>query len=387
MAMKKPGSASFARTLMTMCAVAALALMVASEHCVARSVAPLPRLLCPVATDDSVIVGYGKYSADTIAAYDGNTGSLLWQIHSPHTAFVGEMEVCGHLLYAPTFFKGVYVLDVRDGRLIQHLQTGRHRQRPLIACMPGYVFIADPKNRLVAIDTADFEVAWRRSFPRSFPVCEITPSGPTLELLLVEGTNPPPTYSLRRNYVQVELRTEDGRILSRKPTARPAHYDIIPSTLPGATRRWLTKLLQRGDVFIPRTEILKLGQLMFVGNLDDSTAPGTLYAIRPDTAEVVWQREVPALEYIILRQGRLVVAGGPPDLMAIEAETGRLLWTAELPPITDSSSRLLEKEPAQIGPQGPKHVPIVSFIAVAVVVLVGLIAVVLVHIRRAGRSD
>ena len=272
MAMEKPRSASFPRTLRTMCAVAALSFMVASEYCVALSWHEPPGLLCPVATDDSVIVGYGEYSADTIAAYDGNTGSLLWQIHSPDTVFVGEMKVCGHLLYAPTYLQEVYVLDVRDGQLIQYLpRQSEGSVITWIACMPGYVFIADSNNRtgaVVAVDTADFEVVWRRSFPRPFLVCEIRPSGSTVELLLGEfdakawtsGYRP---YSVSSypwsnfvevsNYVEVKLRTEDGRILSRKPTARPAHYDTIPATLAPAIRTLLTQLLGGYTPYIPRT--------------------------------------------------------------------------------------------------------------------------------------
>ncbi len=175
------------------CAVCLLVWRVAmSEHCVATSyIWGDPTLLCPVATDDSVIVAYGEDSSDAIATYDGKTGLLLWQKYCSDTSFVGAMKVCDYLLYAPTLLDEVYVLDVRDGRLIQHLKTGRHSERvkPVIACTPGYVFITDPKNRedaVVAIDTADFEVVWRHIFPWPFLICEITSSGPTVEILLGE---------------------------------------------------------------------------------------------------------------------------------------------------------------------------------------------------------
>ncbi len=68
-------------------------------------------------------------------------------------------------------------------------------------------------------------------------------------------------------------------------------------------------------------------------------------------------------------------------LVQADGTNNRKIW----PPIASSSSKLLEKEPAQIEPRGPKHVPPPSFIAAAAAGLLGIIVASLIWRRHRQR--
>ncbi len=71
-----------------------------------------------------------------------------------------------------------------------------------------------------------------------------------------------------------------------------------------------------------------------MGNFEDKTAPGTVFAVR-STGRVVWQWAVPDLEAIVLYR-RKVIAGSygverqKRCLTAFDADTGKPLWAARL---------------------------------------------------------
>ena len=408
-----------------------------SVHCFGASAPQPPDLLCPVTTDGTVVVAHGHLGACAIAAYDVLTGRLRWQEQFPEVAFVGELKVCEDSLYAPTIYNGVYVLDVQSGRLIQHLQVGQYSYEPKVACTSSHVFVAGfeastKTEDVMAFDATSFGMVWKStitqpsdSYVATCRIREIVPKTHRVEALLCQTSHSPPSYKGVTRYEQLELRASDGQIMSRAPVARPAHYDIIPATLAPAIRTLLAQLLrgrtptiegmpplspeelreemkqlgrERPEFFFwERTSILRSGELLFIGRIEHEKNRYTLFAINCDTAQIVWYREVPALEYIILYKSSVIAATWPQPshrdetkgLMALEAQTGRVLWTVELPSITcpspfpntpggDAAGEL----PLQ---RGGRHTPTLGLLAVAGAGLLGIIVASLMWRRHRQR--
>ncbi len=393
-----------------------------SAHCFGALLPVPPELLCPVGTDGTVIVAHGHLNACAIAAYDVLTGRLRWHEEFPEVAFVGELKVCQDSLYAPTIYDGVYVLDVQSGRLIQHLQVGQDSYEPKVACTSSHIFVAGVEastktEDVIALDATNFGVVWKRTIPQpsdpyvvSCSIREVVPKAHRVEVLLCQTSHSPPSYKGVTRYEQLELRASDGQIISRTPVARPAHYDIIPATLAPAIRTLLTQLLrgktptiegmpplspeelreemaqlrkERPEFFLwERTSILRSGELLFIGRIEYEKNRYTLFAINCDTAQIVWHREVPALEYIILHKSSVIAATWPrpthrdqaKSLMALDAQTGRVLWTAELPAITCPSPTPPGEAVGELQSQGGgRRAPGVRLLAVTAASLVGVI--------------
>jgi outer membrane protein assembly factor BamB len=322
--------------------------MMLSGSSSAMTAGPLgSRIVDLVASDNGVIVAYcGAERESWVVSYDAQTGGVRWRKHFPRIVLAGHLSVSDKLLCAPTFADGVYVLNLLDGTLKARLRTGKDATEPRVGCTSGRILVANAQSdwdaNLVAFDTTRFHPIWRRTIPRSY-VWKVFCAVDTFELLLSEPFGPGPSLPPRR-YEKISIGAQDGRVLSRKSTARPADYDMIPGRLPAAMRKWLTQLLRRkGGVFLPRTRIERLGALWLVGNVEDRTAPSRVFAIRGDAAEVVWQRDAPGLADIILHKDRLIVAAVSSHqagtdrinrtkgkLTALDAQTGRVLWTAEL---------------------------------------------------------
>jgi outer membrane protein assembly factor BamB len=272
-----------------------------------------------------------------IDSYDPQTGSLRWRAHFPDAALVGGLVVCRDLLCAPVFVDGIYILDLRSGSQKAHLLTGTDGTEPKVGCTRTRVLVVNGGDKwtadLAAFDTTSFRTAWRRSFPRSY-IWQVASTKEAFQLLQSGPFGPGPSQP-PRPYEMVVLSAEDGHVITRKPAAPPDTYGAIPKNLPAAVRRWLTRLLRRkGGVLLPRTNVERSGDIWFVGNFEDKTAPGTVFAVR-SSGRVVWQRAVPDLEAIVLYR-RKVIAGSygverqKRCLTAFDADTGKPLWAARL---------------------------------------------------------
>ena len=294
--------------------------------------------------DSGVVATYTELHRSWVALYSAGTGSLRWRRYLPDVLLVGHPVACGDAVCVPTASAGVYVLGVRNGEVRAHLETGADGYASVVACSPTRILVVDNRSdwtsRFTAFDTTSLEPAWRQSLLRSH-VWEAHVLGDAFELVLSQPYDPGDP-NRERHYERVRLRIDDGEVASRNPIRAPASYDMVPETLPGPVRRWLTELLRRkGGVLLARTQLLQIGKLWFVGNLEDKTAPAKVYAVR-DTGQVVWQRRVPGLAAILLHDRELIAAsyGAGREtrrLVALRADTGQPLWDAKLECPTEST--------------------------------------------------
>lgn len=309
-------------------------------YCFGTSPGPLgPRIVDLVTTDGSVIVAYCDSRWESwVDSYDAQTGRLSWRKHFPRVPLVGRLCLAPTLLCVPTLDEGVYVLYRQDGAQKACLRVGTGSADQRVGCTRSRILVSGLQSKgrvahFVAFDTTSFRLVWRRDF-RGARVWQLASGDETFELLLSEPSGRRSGQSLWR-YEKVILNAVDGHVVSRQLVARPADHDIIPESLPAAMRKWLTEVLSRkGGVLLARTQLLQMGKVWFVGNLEDRTAPGTVFAVR-STGQVVWRRRVPELAAILLHDRELIAAsyGADPEkrrLTAFDADTGKPLWAARL---------------------------------------------------------
>jgi outer membrane protein assembly factor BamB len=301
------------------------------------------RVLAPLLADDSVIVAYGDFEAKQMASLDAKTGRIRWKTGLAQGYFVGELRTCGTLVYANVSAGGACVLRLLDGAVKTRLKDAY-----VWDCNPRFVFASSwsqkphqpAEETLGALDAQTLRPVWRKLLA-PWRVAELVSHGDKLELVLAKGWTE--TGGMTRQAMTV--RAADGMTISRsvpqKWVSNRTAEDVIRGTLPRPVRDRLTRLLARkGGVFIGCTRVLRLGDLFFAGNFEDSTAPSHVYAIRGGTGQIVWKRSAPGLYDIALADSRLFVAyGSPPkyemrgkvSLMALNAQTGDRLWRVDLP--------------------------------------------------------
>jgi len=301
-----------------------------------------PKMLAPVVTDNSVIVAYGDLEANRIASFDVGNGRPRWTMDFPQARFIGALWTCQGLMYANTRADEAYVLRVQNGA-----SKTRLKDTYVWACNSRLILVTSwsqkahqpPAETLSALDAQTLRSVWRKALA-PWRVHEMQVEGDKVALVLIRGWWEIGHVMRQR----VTVRAADGyEVLRGKPEEWLPNRTIgdpIPKTLPQPARTRLTRLLARqGGVFIGCTRVLRLRDLFFAGNREDSTAPSKVYAIRGSTGQIVWQQPAPGLLDIALGDTRVFVAYGlqqkhamrrNKSLMALDAETGRVLWTTEL---------------------------------------------------------
>ncbi len=298
----------------------------------------LPRFAGLVVTSDVLIVAWNAHSSARIAAFDIKTGKLRWQQTKSNVDALAPLIGCDTTLYASTMLDGVFVRDVRTGVLKKHLQPGY--SGGTIACAPGVVLIANSggkwSNHLEAFDTSDYHLMWKRDIPSS-TIWDMTFDDGTFKLLITK----PWSYEIHQYPAPqkpeiIILSVQDGKVISRKPGKQPDLWGSIPTNLPKPIYQWLKK---KGAPD-PETEFENIGDCWFFGSSEYNNMPSKLFAVKGDTASIVWQRYIPQIAAIRLYRGIIYVAASRTyeystdknnsRVLAVEPKTGKVLWSTRV---------------------------------------------------------
>ncbi len=356
-----------ARRVVVLAVVVLVCIFVVIEEGLCNSPAPgWPEGLHDVTvTSDSVFIAWNKdnlHPNGQVLALDGKTGRPCWHATIPKVSVLAPLVASRELVLAPTWEDGVFVLDAHSGSIKAHLMSGQSGVGWSQAIGPRIILIGVEANgsvvKLEAFDVASFRSLWKRSISWS-SLWSIAPADSTFDVLTAD---PRDMGGESRKFKTLKLRSEDGKIVSEVPSRRPQRRQGVPSSLSKPVRKWMVKLLQakmpikvripghdceaarkqvidevQSGTFIPRTNIAQLGDLLFIGNEYDRTAPARLYAVKADTAELVWKQDTPGLWDIQLQgEALFVVRYGTKGLIvtALEARSGRVVWKRAVPMAT-----------------------------------------------------
>lgn len=278
------------------------------------SVSPWPSEEGFVVRGSSITMTYNDASGSGhVKSFHVGTGRLAWKADFPNVPLHEGLCVTDRLVCVPTLGHGTYILSAHGGA-----KLGTLHQSGLLACTESTVVMPAnyETNDLVGYDSTRFSERWRRSLGSRKRVEKMI-SG---EKTVVVWLSLPPRGD---TYESIEM-SDDGRIVSRDLARKlPSEWDTVPRTLPSPVLKRLARLLRMADgVFIPRVRVYHTGDLWIVG-MRSGTDPGGVYAIHGRTGGLVWKRDVPRIDHMVLAGDRLVIEQ---PLMALDPKTGHILW-------------------------------------------------------------
>lgn len=298
-----------------------------------------------------VRIAYNDHSMKSgfVEAYSLGSGRLIrrTRIKSP---LAEGICTSGSTLYVLTLEDGTYGLDLKTGRIASHLIPKNYESPGRIACTSDLVVIAGGQDESVLIGAfhkTSLRPVWEHSIPKSY-IWGLSEKNGNIEVLVSDIWRYDCLVLHEPRFTRWLLRGKDGAVLSRTRAGDPR--DTIPKTLPISVRKALDRMLKRQDIYLSRTRIERLGNLWYVGRLQQAPVNSGKYrvfALNGDTGRIAWSRDFLGLTDIAVSGKSLIVAAmevgdwGMWDtpartakhgwLVSLDAASGRVQWAVKVP--------------------------------------------------------
>ncbi|MHB0999434.1 MAG: hypothetical protein ACYC27_09330 [Armatimonadota bacterium] len=317
-----------------------------------------PGIAGQASLNNTVYVSYNDYDGGMVVAYDAGTGKIRWKKELPDNKLQRGLPLSRTMLCVPTTEDGTFILNPSNGKIIKHINPGYNYYWQLDACNNNYLVLMND-SVIKCYKYPDLKLIWKYtvSYSNTYTYM-IIPAKNSFELLLSDtfriGFDEP------KNFRKLIFRDYDGKLIANKrispPFPRevnkriPPFTDDIPENLPRASQKWLSKTLRFGsELSINRTDIVRKGDNWYVGTLCFrylNQPKSKVYAVKGNTARILWSKEIPGLSEIILNKGTLFTISlfedqsvpykkneisRPPNISAFDADTGKLKWKSKLP--------------------------------------------------------
>lgn len=356
----------------------------ATQMCHA-TMAMVPDVADIAGVKDALILTYNHDFKGRIACFDINNGNIRWNRRIKRSIWTNTITSAS-LVFIPNEF----ILDIKDGSIRKQFTN---IESPECAAFTSDLFLTSRKigsvdQLLVAYDTARFREVWQSRL-KSCRIVKIISRGSQFDVLTVAPLQLLVKSSYREagvayagaatsirygdsqvaavdahekspydgSYRIATIQANDGKIISNKSLRKFGdlyHGDpmfgeedtYLPGTLPATIKSFIRKM--SGTLGYPhwpmdRTRLEHSGNLWFIGKINHETQKGTVFALDGDTGKMVWKRDVPGLEEILVHKGKLVAASfmkyqyeptkssKKNKLLALDAKTGKVCWTTAVP--------------------------------------------------------
>ena len=229
---------------------------------------------------------------DGLARSVNPDGRVEWEFKTADPFLAGATLHEG-IAYVPGGDGTLYALRVRDGSLVWKYEAAEQlATSPLVA--DGRVYVASHANTLFAVDAATGRWLWqyRRDLPTGF---------------MVQGAGAP-TLSNGVLYAGFA----DGYLVALDPATGAA--------------KWERALSSPGKEFL---DVDASPTVDGAGRLIAASYKDGLYALEPDTGQVMWNTVVAGITSTLVR-GDVVFTAGAGGISALLAENGRTVWSSPL---------------------------------------------------------
>jgi len=249
------------------------------------------------------------------------------------------------------------LLDLRDGKLLADLRTGRDQESAAFVCAGGYLFVtarqwwAGPPY-LKVYNGENLQLLWQRTFAladwREWGVRRVAPARGHVDVFLDCLRPAPPGEPPKSHWLR--LRATDGRTVSRVAPPEGQVFSFSPEEngVSSAQReaandlvaQWLQKAgRSSGTDFW--TRIVPADRLVFLECEGVSGRSPSVFALEASTAKFLWARTMPGAELLhIAPAGNTLFVGWggcetqqgytPATIVALQPGTGELRWAARL---------------------------------------------------------
>ncbi|MHB1000284.1 MAG: hypothetical protein ACYC27_13670 [Armatimonadota bacterium] len=296
-----------------------------------------------------------------VASYTAD-GRLRWKKCMPDNPVTGNISLSRTMICISTLKNGTDICDPSTGKTIKHFNVDSAYFGVSSSCSDDYAVLLNG-TVLSAYKYPGLRYAWKYDAGNS-RIYTITAVKDGFDVCLSDnfyaelGGKP-------KNFRTIRLRSSDGRRLSVTKLSPPLpgsvtrlippYTDDMPKHVPSAIQKWLSKLLKvDAESYIRRTSIEHIGDRWYVGIKNHSfkrRMKSKVYAIRGDDARILWSREAPGLEEILLFKNQVIVmcvsgivsewSGNQAHFMilSLDARTGKRRWTNDLPKLDNEEAR------------------------------------------------
>jgi outer membrane protein assembly factor BamB len=244
--------------------------------------------MTPLVLDQMVIQGN---AIDGIAAFNRQTGSLIWRLDLTN-GVEGGAQVADGKLYFGASDGQFYCVDVMDGRLLWTFPVRAETLAPP-TIEKGVVYFQSGASVVYALDAASGKQLWIYNRQATTP-------------LSIRATTRP---VIAGDTIYVGF--ADGFLAAIKKT--------------DGTLLWDRKLGHTGRFKDVDASPVIQGDLIYVDSFD-----GSLYCLKQSSGEVVWQTDEGGYTPVTISGDRLYYATSTGKIMALDKGSGQTLWSTHL---------------------------------------------------------